>query len=165
MASIPSDSCKEATGNFYGATQGGPVGFGTLFEITPSGALKTLHSFNGTDGSGPEGMAQATNGIFYGTTPFGGSNNDGTAFSLSDGLKPFVEMLPALGKVGDTIQILGTNLTGTTTVSFNGTMAAFTVTSSSLISATVPAGATTGRVEVVTPTRTLKSNATFVVRP
>jgi uncharacterized protein (TIGR03437 family) len=80
------------------------------------------------------------------------------------GLPPFVKLLPSGGTVGTTIDILGTNLTGSTSVTFNGTATTFTVISASLITATVPTGATTGTVEVVTPSRTLKSNASFTVR-
>ena len=52
------------------------------------------------------------------------------------------------GEVGAVVKILGTDLTGATSVSFNGTAAAFTVVAPSLITATVPAGATTGTVQV-----------------
>jgi hypothetical protein len=61
--------------------------------------------------------------------------------------------------------ILGTNLAGATSVSFNGTAAPFTVVSSSAIVATVPAGATTGQVQVATPSGTLVSNVYFGVAP
>jgi uncharacterized protein (TIGR03437 family) len=59
--------------------------------------------------------------------------------------------------------ILGDNLTGATKVTFNGLPAAFTVVSSTEIEATVPIGATTGTVTVVTPGGTLESNAPFQV--
>ena len=62
-------------------------------------------------------------------------------------------------------KILGTNLTGSTSVTFNGTAATFTVVSSSEITTTVPTGATTGKVKVTTPHRTLTSNVTFRVIP
>jgi hypothetical protein len=97
----------------------------------------------------------------YGVAGFGGANGDGTLFSLSVGLKPFVETLESSGKVGATIQILGDNLSTASAVTFNDTAAAFTVDSDTLISATVPAGATTGFVTVTTPTTTLKSNLKF----
>jgi len=61
------------------------------------------------------------------------------------------------------VNILGTSLTGATSVTFNGTAAKFTVASSSLITTSVPAGATTGTIEVVTPSATLASNAAFQV--
>ncbi len=155
-------------GNFYGATnQGGGVNnAGTLFKITPSGALTTLIIFDDTDGRGPyAGLTQATNGNFYGTTTLGGTNNLGTVFSLSVGLGPFVETQPTSGKVGAAVKILGTNLTGATSVTFNGTSATFTVVSKSEITTTVPTGATTGTVEVTTPRGTLKSNTKFYVTP
>lgn len=50
-----------------------------------------------------------------------------------------MKTLPTSGKTGATIRILGSNLTGATSVSFNGTAAAFMVVSRTLISATVPA--------------------------
>jgi uncharacterized protein (TIGR03437 family) len=84
-------------------------------------------------------------------------------YRLSVGLGPFVEPQRTSGKVGAIIKILGTDLTGATRVTFNGTAAAFTVVSASLITATVPAGATTGTVQVITPEGTLSSNVPFRV--
>jgi hypothetical protein len=82
------------------------------------------------------------------------------------GLGPFVKTLPTSGSVGAALDILGTNLTGAMSVSFNGTAATFTVNpSGSAISTTVPAGATTGKIQVVTPSGTLSSNVNFQVLP
>jgi len=167
----PQAALIQATdGNLYGMTRnGGADNLGTVFRITLSGALTTLHTFDNTDGSNPEaGLVQDTNGTLYGTT-VGGANNTcyggcGTVFSLSVGLGPFVETQPTLGPAGVPVKILGTNLTGATSVTFNGTPAVFTVFSSSLIGAKVPAGATTGTVQVVTPSGTLSSNLPFRVR-
>jgi uncharacterized repeat protein (TIGR03803 family) len=71
-------------GNFYGTTYvGGTNSVGTIFQITPSGTLTTLHTFNGGDGGGPEdALIQANDGNFYGTTSTGGSTGDGTVFKL-----------------------------------------------------------------------------------
>jgi uncharacterized repeat protein (TIGR03803 family) len=156
---------QATNGVFYGTTYaGGDNGDGTVFEITSGGTLTTLHSFDGTDGANPNGgLVQATNGTFYGTTYAGGANGDGTVFSLSVGLGPFVETLPTSGKVGAGVTVLGTNLTGATKVRFNGTTATFAVISSSEIKTTVPAEATTGNIEVTTPSGTLKSNIGFLV--
>jgi uncharacterized protein (TIGR03437 family) len=74
-----------------------------------------------------------------------------------------VETAPLAGPVGQSVIILGNGLTGSTSVTFNGVKAEFTVESDTYIKATVPAGATTGVVSVVTPTGTLKSNPQFVV--
>jgi len=154
-------------GNFYGtASLGGAYGDGTVFKITPSGKLTTLQSFNGTDGYYLyAGLVQHTNGTFYGMTSLGGDYGDGTVFSLSVGLGPFVETLPTSGKVGAAVIILGSNLTGTTGVSFNGTAATFTVVSSTEIKTNVPNGATTGTVTVTTPGGALNSNVIFRVTP
>ena len=84
---------------------------------------------------------------------------------MSVGLGPFVETLPTLGPVRAPVKILGTNLTGTTSVTFSGTAATFTVNSTgTAIHTTVPSGATTGTVQVVTPGGTLSSNVPFRVR-
>jgi uncharacterized protein (TIGR03437 family) len=76
-----------------------------------------------------------------------------------------VETQPVFGKVGATVIILGNNLKGATSVTFNGIAATFTAVSNSEIKTTVPGGATTGRVQVVIPTKTLKSNVNFQVVP
>jgi uncharacterized protein (TIGR03437 family) len=81
------------------------------------------------------------------------------------GLGPFVEAQLNFGKVGRVVNILGNGLTGTTSVTFNGVAATFTVVSDTYIKATVPSGATTGTIEVTTPTGTLSSNVAFRVLP
>ena len=122
----PNPLAEGTDGNLYGTTvQGGstnskcPPAFnntcGTVFEITPEGALTTLHSFKGSDGETPYStLVQATNGIFYGTTFSGGTTGDGTIFSVSTGLGPFVQTVPTMGAVGSSVMILGTDLTGAT---------------------------------------------------
>jgi uncharacterized repeat protein (TIGR03803 family) len=159
-------------GNFYGTTYNGGANFqgGTIFKITPGGSLTTLYSFcslaNCADGARPEGgLAQSTNGIFYGVTYQGGYYDDGTVFSLDMGLGPFVTFVRFTGRVGRTGPILGQGLTGTTSVSINGIEADFTVVSDTHIKATVPLGATTGFVTVTTPSGMLTSNVPFRVIP
>jgi uncharacterized repeat protein (TIGR03803 family) len=69
-------------GTSTGTTSGGGAPYaGTVFKITPSGALTTLYSFCPsypcTDGANPTaGLVQATNGDFYGTTSQGGANSN-----------------------------------------------------------------------------------------
>ena len=159
-------------GNFYGTTKtGGTKEFGTVFKITPGGTLTMLYSFGSqsgcTEGYFPvAGLVQDTNGNFYGTTAGGPcQQSNGTVFRLSVGLSPFVSFVRSSGKVGQTVQIVGQGLTGATKVSFNGANAAFAVKSETYLTATVPAGATTGFVRVATPSGTLKSNQKFRVTP
>jgi uncharacterized repeat protein (TIGR03803 family) len=78
-------------GTLYGTTvRGGAYscagyGCGTVFSITPSGTEKLLHSFgsSATDGAYPQAALVDVNGSFYGTTGEGGTNGNGTVFSLS----------------------------------------------------------------------------------
>ncbi len=75
-------------GNFYGTTSSGHAvggGHGTVFRLTPAGALTTLYRFSGgNDGDAPEGaLLLGGDGNFYGTTAYGGSGNDGTVFQLT----------------------------------------------------------------------------------
>jgi uncharacterized repeat protein (TIGR03803 family) len=161
-------------GNFYGTTSGSKNGrqfsYGTIFQISPQGALTTLYTFKGgTDGFDPfGGLLQATDGKFYGTTNAGGGSpcfgrGCGTVFTLDLGLGPFVSFVFAAGKVGQTGGVLGQGFTGTTGVSLNGTPASFTVRSDTFLEVTVPVGATTGYVTVTTPSGTLTSNVPFHV--
>jgi uncharacterized repeat protein (TIGR03803 family) len=77
-------------GYLYATSQGGgEYGQGTAFRVDPSsGDLRVLHDFGGTDGSRPVApLVQGRNGLFYGTTQYGGSraiNRDfgGTVFSV-----------------------------------------------------------------------------------
>jgi uncharacterized repeat protein (TIGR03803 family) len=117
-------------GNFYGTTLfGGGTGYvstGTIFKITPSGTLATLHRFLTYPGVYPVGgLVQATNGSLYGTTQntirkIGFRPGYGTVFSLSVGLGPFVETQPTSDNVGIPVKILDANLTGATSDTFNG---------------------------------------------
>jgi uncharacterized repeat protein (TIGR03803 family) len=175
--SYPITPLVQATdGTFYGTTDGGGgSGRGTIFKITASGTLTTLYNFCSetacSDGFHASGLIQSTDGVLYGTTYFGGPNagggdyGRGTIFSLNLGLGPFVKTLPTSGKLGRTVIILGANLAGATSVTFNGVRAAFTIISDSAINTTVPAGATTGPVQVTILNGTLASNIVFRVTP
>jgi uncharacterized repeat protein (TIGR03803 family) len=157
-------------GNFYGTTiSGGAHNDGTIFQMTAAGKVTVLYSFCSqsgcADGENPySGLIQSTDGNFYGTTSDGGGGlNGGTAFKLAMGLKPFVEALPGYGKVRAQVNILGSDLAGATSVTFNGVSATFKVKSAKVIVATVPSGATTGNIKVVTSDGTLVSSVAFRV--
>ncbi len=65
---------------FYGTTyDAGASGNGTIFEMSQTGSLTTLASFDGANGTGPDfgSLIRAANGNFYGTTIAGGSNANG----------------------------------------------------------------------------------------
>jgi uncharacterized repeat protein (TIGR03803 family) len=213
-------------GNFYGTTEaGGADGFGSIYRMTPAGALKFVHSFSESDGLGLHplaGLVQATDGKFYGVaanntssgvlfqitstgkyqvlvsftnvtgkylganpqvslfqhtggTLYGDTAGGGTGtlcfcgvlYSLGMKLHPFVSFVGPLfeGKVGRSIEMLGQGFTGTTKVSFKGVSATFTAVSDTYLTAVVPPGATTGSVTVNTPGGKLTSNRIFRVTP
>jgi uncharacterized repeat protein (TIGR03803 family) len=152
-------------GNLYGTTSEGGSGnnpAGTLFQITTGGKFKSLYTF-GTAGKTPYGgVTQDTNGKLYGTASAGGLYGYGTVYSLDMGLGPFITFVRTTGKVGQTAQILGQGLTGTSSVTFNGMKAdSFKVVSDTYMTAVVPSGATTGPVVVTTPGGPLTSNVSF----
>jgi len=70
---------------------------------------------------------------------------------------------PASGPAGTTVTINGSAFTGATAVRFNGTAANFTVNSDGEITATVPAGATSGPIAVATPAGSGTSAGSFTV--
>ena len=81
---------SDAVGNLYGTTvEGGTYNYGTVFEMTPTPGggwtEKALHSFNnnGTDGLNAfTGLILKAGSHLYGTTKYGGTYDDGTAFEL-----------------------------------------------------------------------------------
>lgn len=98
----PLGSLTQFGGNLYGMTEaGGTMSGGTIFRIAPDGTgFTVVHSFAAgpTDGSGPAGSLALSGTIFYGTTPSGGTvqngdnlyqygtvfktNTDGTGYTL-----------------------------------------------------------------------------------
>ena len=155
-------------GNFYGvASAGGTLGYGTIFKVTSTGTFSVVYNFENTHGAAPEvTLFQHTNGILYGDTDSGDSHGMGVFYSLNISAAEFARLLPTRGKVGSSVGIFGQGFTGTTAVSFNGVNAtAFTVTSNTYITATVPSGAKTGTVTVVRPSGNLNSNQQFKVTP
>ncbi len=170
---LPAGVIQGNDGNFYGATYygGGSYAIGTLFKLTSAGVLTTLHTFcpkggeHCADGLYPDTPIQATDGNFYGLTGEGGLNNHGIAYRLSVGLPAFVETVNASGAVGSSVIILGTNMTGASSVTFNGVKATFKMLSKTEITAAVPTGASTGPIVVTTPKGTLTSNRDFQVTP
>lgn len=164
----PYAGVMEATdGKFYGTTSsGGDYNFGTIFVVSKAGDFATVFRFDGFHGLGPEAsLIQHTNGELYGTTTFGGFFNNGTVFSVALGLPTFVKAVRPVGRIGAQIGILGQGFSGVAEVSFNGVPAVFNVISDTYLATVVPAGATTGFIQVSTQQGVMKSNAEFHVLP
>jgi uncharacterized repeat protein (TIGR03803 family) len=165
------------TGNMYGGTDGnfynvagsgGVNSSGTLFKVTPAGVFSKVLDFGGTnEGSSPaSGLIQGTNGLFYGSTEFGGTGNASVFYKLNEHLAPFASLVSFSGKEGAKIGILGQGFTSGSVVAFGG-VPATTVSrlGTTFISATVPAGALTGTVTVTTGSTVLTSSKQFKVKP
>ena len=77
----------DSKGYMYGTTlEGGDLncsddpggGCGVVYELSPTGEVKTLHKFNGQDGFAPVwvgDLAQDSQGNLYGVTYYGGNNS------------------------------------------------------------------------------------------
>jgi len=153
-------------GNLFGVTgMGGSSNVGTIYKITTSGTFSVLYNFDTTHGANPQSyLTQHTNGILYGDAEEGGSQKQGVFYSLNLGLAPFVRLVSTSGKVGSKIGILGQGFSKSSVVKFGGVQAkTFTLTGTTYISATLPAGAIDGKVTVTTGSTELTSSQTFIV--
>jgi cytochrome c peroxidase len=133
---------------FAGATAVSFNGVAATFTVSPSGTITTTVP------------AGATTGPITVTTPSGGPLVTTTRFTVTPAITSFA---PTIGAVGTGVTITGTNFTGATAVSFGGRVATFTVSNSGTVTATVPAGATTGPIAVTTLDGTATSAASFAV--
>jgi uncharacterized repeat protein (TIGR03803 family) len=122
-------------GNFYGTTfAGGSAGAGTVFKITASGKITTLHSFNGcSEGSNVyTPLVQGFDGNFYGTASDGGCEVFGTVYKITpSGTLTVIYTFPGTSGLAYPQAItLGTdgNFYGTTLGATGGYGAVFKVT-------------------------------------
>ncbi|MBH8569003.1 IPT/TIG domain-containing protein [Microvirga sp. STS02] len=160
----------------------------TITSFTPTGGLAgtvvtvlgsnftgtTAVAFNGTTAASftVVSATQLTATVAAGTTtgPITVTAPTGTATSATPfvvGAPPVItSFTPTTGPVGTVVTITGTSFTLASQVKFNNTVApTFTVVSSTQITATVPAGASTGPIAVTTPVGTGVSTSNFVVIP
>jgi uncharacterized repeat protein (TIGR03803 family) len=73
----PRSIIQATDGNFYLSN-----GYDVV-RMTPDGTFTVMHTFNGDDGSLPEGLLQARNGAVYGTNGFTVSGGGGTVFRMT----------------------------------------------------------------------------------
>jgi molybdate transport system substrate-binding protein len=94
----------------------------------------------------------------------------GQAIFVKNGFLPITAPVPTItalsvtkGKAGTKLTVTGTNLGTTTSVTFHGVAARFTVVSGKKITLTVPSKAKTGAISVTNPSGTATSPKRFVV--
>lgn len=156
-------------GNFYGVVVYSTAAYsGTVDQLTPSGVYTEAGDlpYNGEDFPYWT-LIQHTGGKFYGSSWFEEDSTGGyygSIYSFDNGLAAFITFVRATGGVGSTVQILGQEFKGTTSVKFNGVPAtSFSVLSATYLTAVVPTGATSGPVTVETSNRLFTSNKNFTV--
>ena len=149
-ANGPAGTAVTITGaKFSGATAVSFNGTAAAFTVTSDTSIQTTVP------------AGATTGPVSVTTP-GGTATSAANFTAAPTIASFT---PTSGGVGASVTITGTNFSGATAVKFNGTASAFTMTSATVIQATVPAGATTGPLSVTAPGGTVTSASAFTAAP
>src|SRR6266478_3148615 len=137
--------------SFSGATAVTFNGASASFSVTSDTAIRATVPAGATTGS-------------IGVTTSAGTATSSSAFTVAS--PPAISgFAPASGPVGTTVSISGSSLTGATSVTFSAVSASFAVTSATEIQATVPAGATTGPLSVITPAGTASSSIAFTVVP
>jgi hypothetical protein len=134
-------------------------GGATAVRFNGTGASHVINSATQITATVPAGAATGPIAV---TTP-GGTATSSSSFTVIPA-PTITSFSPTSGNVGKGILIKGRNFSGATTVKFNGTTASFTVSSATQITATVPAGATTGKITVTTPSGTGTSANNFTVR-
>jgi len=155
----------------------GPVGTsvtvnGTNFSGVTAVAFNTTLATSYTVNSSAKITATVPSGATSGpikVTASGGSGSSLSSFSVTTSVPaPTIgSFSPSSGPVGTSVTINGTNFSGsgftTSAVTFNNVSASFTVNSSTKITATVPSGATDGKIRVTTRGGTATSSNSFDV--
>jgi uncharacterized repeat protein (TIGR03803 family) len=118
----PAAGLMESSGLLYGTTyEGGAHGVGTVYSITTSGGENVIYSFRDYSGDAtyPASTLVFWKNKLYGTSAGGGTNNEGTVFSVSAAGKEAV--LHSFGNGSDgqdpmsaSLSLLGGALYGTT---------------------------------------------------
>ncbi len=134
-----------------GFTSSSVVKFGGTTAIT-----KTLGGSTFIMATVPAGALTGTVTVTTGSTTL----TTKATYKITPTLKTFT---PSSGPVGTSVTITGTGLLQATKVAFNKISATFTVNSDTQITATVPTGATTGKVVVTTKGGSATSTTNFTV--
>ena len=186
---------QHTNGTFYGSTSGNSLGGGVFYSFnTGLPAFANLLNWKNKVGKSigflGQGLTGTTKVSFNGvsasfkvvsdtyltaTVPSGTTAGFVTITTPSGTLKSnrkflvipaLLSFTPSSGTVGTPVTITGTSFTGASKVAFGGVSATtFTVNSDTQITATVPTGAVTGKIQVTTPGGVATSATNFTVTP
>ncbi|HEU0253098.1 MAG TPA: M12 family metallo-peptidase, partial [Pyrinomonadaceae bacterium] len=134
---------------------------GTTFPIilaasTPNDGSETV-TIPGTPASSARIKVEAVGNVFFNLSPALHING------VEDIVPTISNVSPGSGAVGTVVTINGTNFISPNAVRFNGVDASFTVNSTTQIVATVPGGASTGLITVLTNGGTATSSTQFTL--
>lgn len=139
------------------------VNFDGTTSISFGGVATTTFTMNSPSQVTVTVPTGAVTGRIKLTTPVGmATSSDSFSVTPAPAITSFS---PASGGAGSVIVIMGVNFSGATSVRFNGLPATFSVDGANQITATVPAGAVSGSLQVVTPSGTAVSPNSFTFVP
>ncbi|HEX6640527.1 MAG TPA: IPT/TIG domain-containing protein, partial [Thermoanaerobaculia bacterium] len=142
---------------------------GGVFTCTWTGDLPAFNSRSVTVIVTPTGVGQisATASVASDQPDPNTANNSKTeTTNVNPSAPPVIgSFTPSSGPVSQVVTITGSNFFSTTLVKFNGVSATFTVVSNTSITATVPAGATTGLINITNFSGATSSASNFTVTP
>lgn len=161
-------------GVLFGGTNLDGKGGGRLYAfITPS-SIRTIVTWPARQLNAPvtpsDGVVIGSDGRLYGTLSSAGTGASdlGGIYSLDAGLTPpsprIFNFAPTTGSSGIPVLIQGIHFLGAMAVTFNGSQSAFQVDSDGFITANVPAGATSGPIQVTTANGSTVSIRPFTVQ-
>jgi hypothetical protein len=145
VADVNGDGLRDLISNNIGIFLGRSVangdGFGTVQLLSTGVSIIKTADVNG------DGKPDLLGSLLY-------ANGDLLVLLNTTGLPTLNSLSAPGGPVGTSLTLTGTYLGTATAVSLNGQAVPFTAVNATTITATVPAGATTGNVVVTTPTGT-----------
>jgi hypothetical protein len=130
----------------------------TAVNFNGTAATFTVNSDTQISATVPSG---ATSGPISVTTP-GGTATSATSFTVIPA-PTLTAFTPSAGSLGDSVFLSGSGFGSATAVRFGATAAHFVLNGDTLITATVPADASTSKITVTTPGGTATSATSFTV--
>jgi acid phosphatase len=162
-SAAPTDFCWTSSCNYSAlVTENGPWQFCSTGNITLTAS--PANSYLWSNGATTQSITVNTTGNYF-VTEVGAGNCSKTSNTIIVSATQITSVSPASSPAGSTVVISGSNLSGVTSVKFNGISASFTIASSTKINAVVPASATGGFITLSDACGNFTSPFAFTVAP